>query len=76
MAPVLAQRALDAGAVSQGELSLALQAQLSPGWRAAEANGVDFKPVFVNPSVQVNQRYVGEVSTALAAGNATDHQVD
>ena len=59
VAPVLAQRALDAGAVSQGELSLALQAQLSPGWRAAEANGVDFKPVFVNPSVQVNQRYVG-----------------
>ena len=67
--PVLVQRALDSGPPQQAELSLKLQAQLSPGWRLAEASGVDFKPIFVNPSAQLNQRYAGsqgEVGVYLA----------
>lgn len=60
VAPVLVQRSLNAGLAQQGDLNLPL-AQLSPGWRVAEANGLDFKPNFLNPSAQINQRYVGDL---------------
>lgn len=80
VAPALVRRTLDAGPTPQTELSLKLQAQLSPGWRLSEANGVDFKPVFVNPSVQVNQSYAGAngdvgVYVAYYRGQAPDRKL-
>lgn len=80
VAPVLVQRSLEASPAPQVDLNLALQSQLSPGWRAAETSSADFKPIFINPSAQVNQRYVGPqgevgVYVAYYRGQAADRKL-
>jgi exosortase A len=67
--PPLVLKAMDASQGQAGETSLALQLQLSPGWRLAETGAADFKPIFVNPSAELNQRFLGaqgEVGVYLA----------
>lgn len=58
--PMLAMKVIDARLGQTGEPRLTLQALLSPGWRQAEAGAFDFKPIFVNPSAELNQRFVGQ----------------
>jgi exosortase A len=55
--PLLAQKALGAIPAPQGALSLKLQAQLSPDWRASEAGGFDFNPI--TWSLVIGLGYVG-----------------
>ncbi len=58
--PMLVMNALDARHDHAGAPRLTLQAQPSPGWRQTEAGASDFKPVFVNPSAELNQRFAGQ----------------
>ena len=69
VAPHLIQHSLNAPQPSDGDISLNLPAQLSAGWQKTAANGWDFKPTFINPSVESAQSYagaLGEVGVYIA----------